>query len=274
MSPPRTRRWEQVYDTLRTDIDQRKRAPGDPLPTEHQLAEDHGVGRDTVRRALAQLEAHGLITSAHGSQGRRVREFAPLMWNLSRFELGDRRDDPDQGIDEWAADMRQQGREPSETVATARLESRADAAAYLTLDRGTTVYRRRRYRYADGELVSIADTWMPEWVSERPATSANGELILEENGEVLYPFKVKRSLSLPGGLIRAVGLRQAWVRDLHFARYPTPDEAEALGTSDPVAEVVRIGYDHQDKPFRAMITVSPGHLLAAQYVLKVGGNDE
>ena len=274
MSPPRARRWEVIYDELREAIDQRKRAPGDPLPTEHDLAATHGVGRDTVRRALQQLEAHGLITAAHGSQGRKVREFAPLTWNLSRFERGDRRDDPDQGIDEWAADMREQGRTPSETVETAGLGARADAAAYLALATDSWVYRRRRYRYVDGDLVSIADTWMPEWVSERPANSENGEPMRDEDGKILYPFKAQYSLSLPGGLIRAVGLRQAWFRDLHFARYPTPNEAEALGTNDPVAEVVRIGYDREDKPFRAMITVSPGHLLAAQYVLRVGGDDE
>jgi DNA-binding FadR family transcriptional regulator len=34
---------------------------GDRLPTERQLAEEHGVTRTSVRRALAQLEAEGLL---------------------------------------------------------------------------------------------------------------------------------------------------------------------------------------------------------------------
>lgn len=34
---------------------------GDRLPTERQLAEEHGVSRTSVRHALAQLEAEGLV---------------------------------------------------------------------------------------------------------------------------------------------------------------------------------------------------------------------
>lgn len=269
----RTTPSKAIYDEIRGLIDQGKLKPGDRIEAELQLVDRHAVGRDAVRRALQQLELHGLITTAT-RQGRHVREFAPNTWTLSRFETGQRRDVPQQGIDEWAADMQSQGCTPTETVAVYNAEAPVRVAECLNIEVADRVYLRRRFRYADGVLMSIADTWMPEWVAERPATSENGEVLRRENGEVLYPFKEERSISLPGGLIRAVGLTQEYVEDWHYSRHPSPTEADMLGTNEPVAEVARIGYDPDDQPFRAMITVSPGHRLAARYVLRVGGEPE
>lgn len=41
-------------------------APGDPLPTEHELVEVLGVGRNTVREALKVLQAMGIVDVRHG----------------------------------------------------------------------------------------------------------------------------------------------------------------------------------------------------------------
>lgn len=274
MTPPSSAPpWRAVFDEIYGAIERGELAVGDPVPTEEQLAARHGLGRGAIRNALRELHSHGLVTTARGSQGRRVKRFAPWLWNLSRFELGQRRDDPEQGVDEWAADMREQGCAPAETVQVLGRPCPARVAEYLQLDLGTRVTVRRRFRYADGELISIADTWMPEWLAERPATSENGELIRDDDGTVLYPFKVKRSISLPGGLIRAVGVNQEWIEDVHCSRYPSPEEAQMLGTSDPVSDIARIGYDDTGAPFRVMLTISPGDKLAARYVLKVGGSE-
>ncbi|WP_017972407.1 GntR family transcriptional regulator [Actinopolyspora halophila] len=258
------KRWERVYDALRRQIDEKYLAPGDALPTEQQLVDAHGVSRGTVRTALARLATHGLITDAHGPHGRTVREFAPLLWNLSTFEVGARRDDPDAGIDEWAADMREQGRRPAETVEVEPRLARRDIAEYLKLDGDEWLIRRRRHRYADDIPVSLADTWLPDDVAKLPA---------EYRDQRIYPFMEKRSISLPGGLIRAVGITQTHVEDLHYARMPTDEEAGLLAISihEPVSEVVRIGHDHAGRRFRVMITVSPGHRMAARYVLSVKG---
>ncbi|MEC4766730.1 FCD domain-containing protein [Halomonas sp. CUBES01] len=43
---------------------------GDELPSERELAQLFGVSRETVRGALAQLTAHGLISVSHGSKTR------------------------------------------------------------------------------------------------------------------------------------------------------------------------------------------------------------
>lgn len=43
---------------------------GDVLPSERELAQLFGVSRETVRGALSQLAAHGLINVSHGSKTR------------------------------------------------------------------------------------------------------------------------------------------------------------------------------------------------------------
>lgn len=53
--------YRQVLDHLAHAIEEGTYAPGGRLPTERQLAEQFGVGRGVTRRALAALEAQGLI---------------------------------------------------------------------------------------------------------------------------------------------------------------------------------------------------------------------
>ena len=59
--------------TLRKWIADGKLAAGEPLPTEHSLMELLKVSRTTVRAALSQLEAEGLIRSGENRR-RRVCE--------------------------------------------------------------------------------------------------------------------------------------------------------------------------------------------------------
>lgn len=53
--------YRRVRDYLTHAISEGAFAPGVRLPTERQLAEQFGVGRAVARRALAELEAEGMI---------------------------------------------------------------------------------------------------------------------------------------------------------------------------------------------------------------------
>lgn len=51
-------------------------APGESLPSEHELMRRYGVGRPAVREALQSLQTMGLITISHGERSR-VNELTP-----------------------------------------------------------------------------------------------------------------------------------------------------------------------------------------------------
>ncbi|MFF0725170.1 winged helix-turn-helix domain-containing protein [Streptomyces sp. NPDC004134] len=53
-----------IADALRTEIEEGEDI--DTLPSEAALMQTHGVGRNTIRRALKALEADGVVESAPG----------------------------------------------------------------------------------------------------------------------------------------------------------------------------------------------------------------
>jgi len=65
-------RYRRIAGELRDAIEAGQLMPGAALPSETALVAIHGVSRATVRRALASLEADGLI-STHPGKGRYVR---------------------------------------------------------------------------------------------------------------------------------------------------------------------------------------------------------
>jgi len=75
----------RIYSDILNRIIEGEYKEGERLPTEHALAEQFATSRPTVREALAQLRADGIIATRHGSGTtviRRpdpdVRRFAPL----------------------------------------------------------------------------------------------------------------------------------------------------------------------------------------------------
>lgn len=71
MSLSRTPRWEELYGTLRAQIESGELAPGDLLLGERELCRSSGMSRTTVRHALRALADAGLIT-AEPQKGWRV----------------------------------------------------------------------------------------------------------------------------------------------------------------------------------------------------------
>lgn len=92
--------WQRLADTLRAELIADDRPAGTQLPTELQLGKLHGVSRFTVRRAIAELEAEGLVRVDHGRGLFVAEKIIPLMLgartrlsdNLRRMSLGGQRD--------------------------------------------------------------------------------------------------------------------------------------------------------------------------------------
>lgn len=58
--------YRQLADLLRARIQSGELPPGALLPSEGRIQQEHGVGRETVRRALRVLRAEGLVVTRSG----------------------------------------------------------------------------------------------------------------------------------------------------------------------------------------------------------------
>ncbi|MFF0721369.1 GntR family transcriptional regulator [Micromonospora sp. NPDC003816] len=65
--------WQQLAAMLRDRIESGEWPPGSLLPPHPRIGHEHGVGKSTVQRAIAELRAAGLIDLERGI-GMRVRE--------------------------------------------------------------------------------------------------------------------------------------------------------------------------------------------------------
>lgn len=251
--PPPTR---GIMEDLHRQISSGELQPGDRLPSTRELAAHYGVAEKTVYRAIALMKAAGEVEARQG-KGVFVRGNHPLEWHLHRFERGDRRDSPEAGLDDWQAAAIEQGRTPSQDTPQVSVEpAPADIAGWLKVKPGAFVVARRRIRRVDGEPFQLADSWFPP------------QIALDS------PLMEERDVTMPGGILAAIGHPQRYLRDEISSWPPTsPSEAERLelpdGVGTPVTRHVRIGYDQSRQPIRVMVTVAPGHLNRLIYEMEV-----
>jgi DNA-binding GntR family transcriptional regulator len=63
--------YRQLADEIRAQIESGELRPGQRLRTEPEYVDEHGISRESVRKAMAELRAGGLIVTT--KQGSRVR---------------------------------------------------------------------------------------------------------------------------------------------------------------------------------------------------------
>jgi GntR family transcriptional regulator len=121
--------------------------PHDPLPNERELAQQFGVSRMTLRRALKELVDDGLVYAVRG-QGTFVAE---------------RRISKGSDLTAFSEDMRARGLTPSSRLITARVTEAPDNVAYdLELEPGAAVFELVRVRLADRLPMCVEHSHLPE----------------------------------------------------------------------------------------------------------------
>ena len=58
--------YQQLYDVLKTAIQEGVYKSGEQIPAEDRLREIYGISRVTVRKALEQLTEDGILVKRHG----------------------------------------------------------------------------------------------------------------------------------------------------------------------------------------------------------------
>lgn len=149
---------KQLFIVLRDQIMRGAREAGAVLPTEEGLCEQFRVSRITVRRALADLEAHGFVQRRHG-RGTFVSDRLPL--SAPAMNLG------------LLESLKQTAAQTDVTVLQVRTEAApATIGHLLKLAPGELAVHALRLRSAKNTPLLHNETWIPEHIGRRVTAAA------------------------------------------------------------------------------------------------------
>jgi GntR family transcriptional regulator len=142
--------YQQLQRALRDAIEDNRLAADEALPPERELAEEFGISRITVRKALDALVSEGMLTRRQGA-GTFVTARSETRVEKSFSKLSS-----------FSEDMISRGRRP-ESVWLSRSAGTVtpEEALTLGLSPGSVVYRFNRIRYADGEPMALEYSTVP-----------------------------------------------------------------------------------------------------------------
>lgn len=231
--------YRRIADDLRAKIASGELKPGQQLPTQLELAEEHDVARVTARQAVTELVNEGLVVIRR-PQGAFVRDRRPLVYR-PQAEFRPRPQAPE--VDQYIADQSAEGRNPSQTIDVALVQAPPAVARRLGVSADQIVVVRRRVRSLDGEPNHLNDSYYPR------------ELV--EGSEIMLPIDIARGANC---VLSELGAHQVRAVDEITVRMPTPDETHrlALGPGTPVAVHICTGYTERDEPVRCVINILPG----------------
>jgi GntR family transcriptional regulator, phosphonate transport system regulatory protein len=137
--------WLRIADELERNILDRTYTSGERLPGEVDMARRFGVGRHTVRRALAELIERGLVRTETGGTYVQVRLTYPISARTRFSEIVEQ------------AGLAPEGR----LMAHRREPASREIAARLDMADDELVIRLEILRTADGVPISFATSYVP-----------------------------------------------------------------------------------------------------------------
>ncbi|MFI0486869.1 GntR family transcriptional regulator [Actinomadura sp. 9N215] len=237
---------QAITNALAARIVEGELDPGTWLPSERELARQHGADRSTVRRALRMLAEQGLVQLRHGSgaqvrTARRVRRAAGDTMRQAGTWRG------------FHVSAQEDGRTPFTRTTVSEVEAGRPLARRLDVPPGTRVLERARVQGVEGEPpVQTATTWV----------------ILD----VVEQIPVLRDVDTgPGGLysrLEEAGHRITFEESV-TCRLPCADEQDTLeiGADRPVLTLWRRAYDQDGRVVEVThrVVVGDRHELVYRY---------
>jgi GntR family phosphonate transport system transcriptional regulator len=139
--------WRQIGSAIENDIRAGRIPTGQPLPTERELAKRFTVARQTIRRAMADLERQGIISI---QQGRGTFVLPTISYQLSKRTR-------------FSANLLASGHEPSREMLTcAQVAASADVARHLELAPDSPVVLAECIGSADGVPILTSEHWFAQ----------------------------------------------------------------------------------------------------------------
>jgi GntR family transcriptional regulator len=231
--------YMQVADALREQITSQEFSPGTKLPTERELMDRWGVSSRTIRVALDQLRAEGLVVSKQGSGVFVRKQTVPRRLSTDiTTSFG------------WYHTLKRQGLQAAGETHVSQAPASPLVAEWLGVDLGTTVTVRDRLLGTEEHgPVMLATSHFPGWVVEQAPSLAD-------------PSRG----GMPEILREAFG--DTYSHDVLITRMPSPDERVRLDLEPgtPVL-VIRGGtYDQDNRPIHFIEVVAAGGRIEFAYV--------
>lgn len=246
-------KYSDVADQLRSAIERGEHARGSSLPSEERLAEQFGVSRPVINRAIRLLRSEGLVRVERG-RGTVVHEIAPIVRAATaRYTKAARERGQSRGA--FATEVTEMGHTPkSELVQLGPVTPPSDVADALAFEVDEVAAIRRRHMYADDVPVQIATSYIP-WT-----IAAGTQITQEDTGQ-------------GGTYSRLADLGHPVVRftERITVRMPEADEAVVLRLSEdqPVYVVHHVAWTADDRPVEVTVHVLPVHQWVLDYEWQV-----
>jgi GntR family transcriptional regulator len=210
--------YMQIKSSLENEIEQGVYQPGDLLPSESELMKTWMVSRITIRNAIKQLNAEGLVYTLHGRgtfvAEQKITNYLPSLTSLSK-------------------DVSKKGMTPRRLVLKLEvIEADKDIATRLHLSPGFPVIHFVRVTLADNEPIAVGYTYVPVSAVVPHQNQFTVETL--ENSS-FYQFLEEIGVHLFGGIqkISAAGANSLEAEVLHVdVGFPLIDSERVAFTRD------------------------------------------
>jgi GntR family transcriptional regulator len=222
--------YQQVEATLKEMIEGLVYSPGDQIPSERELADQLGVSRMTVRRAVENLVRRGLLErrSTSGTYVRRPQVYRRVGKDIAV------------GITQL---LQEEGAQAgSKLLSFETILAPLKIAEKLHIRLGVPVIVIRRLRTANGQPFCVETSYLPAELL--PGLSAD---------DLIDPHA-----SLYRILFERYGIRLVKNNETLKLSYATHDEATLLGlkVGDPVLLLRSVVLDPNDRPVEYLVSVN------------------
>ena len=223
---PATPSFSPLYQQIKSLILQSLQAgewkPGEPIPSEMDLASRFKVSQGTVRKAIDELAAENLVVRRQG-KGTFVATHAEQNVQYRFLKLV-----PDSG------DTQAEGPAERTIVDCKRLRATSDVARALALRTGDAVLQVRRVLAYAGVPTILEDLWLPGV----PFKGLTAERLREWRGPMYAMFETE------------FGVRMVRAEEQIRAVLPDASQAELLSVTvaTPLLSVERIAHTYKDAP--------------------------
>lgn len=226
IAEPSTPSFSPLYQQIKALILQSLQAgewkPGEPIPSEIELAARYRVSQGTVRKAIDELSAENLVVRRQG-KGTFVATHAEQHVQYRFLKLV-----PDAG------DPNTEGPAERTIVDCRRQRASAEVARALALRTGDPVLQVRRVLAYGGVPTILEDLWLPG----TPFKGLTAERLTQWHGPMYALFETEFGVRM----VRAEEKLRAVLPDAQQARLLDVD------TATPLLSVERVAHTYHDTP--------------------------